>query len=467
MRIHPSDNVEVNTATGHKSAVRDIEAGEAVIKYGFPIGYATKDIKAGEHVHTHHTTSALTGLGVWAYHPTADASREIADAGKTFRGYLRKNGDVGIRNELWIIPTVGCANCAAKVLADKISAETGITARALTHQFGCSQLGDDLLTTQKVLCGLIRHPNAGGVLVLGLGCEENHLDSLRGVLGEDYDHERVRFLNLQDCGDETVVGMELLRELTAIMAKDERTDVPLSKLRIGVKCGGSDGYSGITANPLVGQAAEKFADDGAAVLMTEIPEVFGAEEVLLARCQDRQIFDEVSAMIQRFQQYFIDHGEGIADNPSPGNVKGGITTLEEKSLGCVQKGGHVPVCGALAFGAKPVSGGLWMVDGPGNDLVAVTNLAASGAHLILFTTGRGTPLCAPVPTLKLSTNNALAEKKPHWIDFNAGRLLDGVSMDALTAELYDVCVACAEGSKTVGEKQGFSDIALFKNGVTL
>ncbi len=467
MKIHPSDNVEINTATGHKYAAKDIENGEAIIKYGFPIGYATADIKAGEHVHTHNLTSALSGLGVWAYHPTKDASRLIVDAGKTFKGYLRKNGDVGIRNELWIIPTVGCANCAAKALAAKIEAETSITARALIHQFGCSQLGDDLRTTQKTLCGLIRHPNAGGVLVLGLGCEENHLDSLKSVLGEEYDHERVRFLNLQDCRDEIADGMTILRELAQMMAGDVRTDVPLAKLRIGVKCGGSDGYSGITANPLVGVCAEKFANDGSTVLMTEIPEVFGAEEILLTRCTNKKVFDDVSAIIQRFRQYFISHGEGIADNPSPGNVKGGITTLEEKSLGCVQKGGHVPVCGALDFGEKPASGGLFMVDGPGNDLVAVTGLAASGAHLILFTTGRGTPLSAPVPTLKLSTNSALAEQKPHWIDFNAGRLLDDIPMSALADELYAVCLACAEGKQTVGERLGYYDIALFKNGVTL
>ena len=471
MLIHEKDNVLVDPSTGQKTARFDIRSGERVMKYGYPIGVATTDIKAGEPVHIHNLRSAISGVGAWEFRPEkAVGSLSAAEAGlpEFFFGYLRADGSVGIRNELWIIPTVGCANCTAKVLAQKCGG------KALTHQFGCSQLGDDLAMTRRILCGLARNPNAGGVLILGLGCEENTLGSMRAELGES---ERIKYLNLQDCGDEIAEGMRQIDELRRGMAGDKREKFPVSKLRIGVKCGGSDGYSGITANPLVGRTMEIFAASGATLLMTEIPEVFGAEEVLLSHCQSRGAFDETASMISEFRKYYIDHGEGISDNPSPGNIAGGISTLEEKSLGCVQKGGQVEVLGGLSCGENVgercrtagQGGGLWMVNGPGNDLIAVTNLAASGAALILFTTGRGTPLCAPVPPLKLSTNSRLAEKKAHWIDFDAGRLLSEPECDAaaLTKELYRLCTDVCSGKETVGEQNGYYDIALWKNGVTL
>lgn len=458
MQIHPSDNVEICPENGQKYAMCDMKAGESIIKYGFPIGHAKTDIRKGEHVHSHNLASSLSGLGDWKYQPKLyDAGEKIE---KTFMGYRRKNGDVGIRNDLWIVPTVGCANGIAKALAEKNGA------KALTHPYGCSQLGDDLHVTQKILCGLIKHPNAGGVLVLGLGCENNHLGRMREVLGE-VDEERIRFLNLQDCSDEIAEGTAILEELKKNMETDKRVSLPVSMLKIGVKCGGSDGFSGITANPLVGQTMGLFDRAGATVFMTEVPEVFGAEEILLSRCDSRETFEKVSGMIRRFREYFIAHGEGIADNPSPGNIEGGITTLEEKSLGCVQKGGYVTVRGALEFGETATGGGLYLVNGPGNDQVAVTNLTAAGAHMILFTTGRGTPLCAPIPTLKISTNDQLYEKKPHWIDFNAGQLLKGISMPVLTNELFSLCLAIADGRKSCGEKRGYYDIAIFKDGVTL
>ena len=459
MRIHPSDTVEVRD-DGQKYSLIAIRAGEQVIKYGFPIGIATADIAAGEQVGPHNLKTALDGLGEWCYDPAPAVVFSPFEA--TFMGYPRANGDVGIRNELWIIPTVGCINHVVRQLAEQSGG------RGLTHPYGCSQLGGDLLTTQKTLCGLIRHPNAGGVLVLGLGCENNGLDELRAVLGENYDKSRVRFLNLQDCEDEIAEGMQLIGELKERMSCDMRVQTPLSALRIGVKCGGSDGYSGITANPLVGRISERFYAAEATVLMSEIPEVFGAEPLLLARATSREVFDRAADMIRAFRQYFIDHGESIAENPSPGNVAGGITTLEEKSLGCVQKAGRVPLVDALNFGQRPNAGsGLYLVNGPGNDLVAITNLAASGAHIILFTTGRGTPLCAPVPTLKIATNSALYRKKPHWMDFDAGRLLDGAAMDDLTDALFTLCLATAEGQPSVGERAGSCDIAIFKDGVTL
>lgn len=458
MRIHPSDNVEVRE-DGQKYALCPVAEGENIIKYGYPIGHATRDIEVGERVSPENLRSNLQGRGEWTYEPTETAP--VGTKAGVFQGYLRKNGDVGIRNELWIIPTVGCINDVAKRLAN-ISG-----AKALTHPYGCSQLGDDQLVTQKILCGLIHHPNAGGVLVLGLGCENNGIEEMKKVLGE-YDAERVCFLNLQDCVDEDAEALAILDELKDLMKADQRSEVPLSKLRIAVKCGGSDGYSGITANPLVGRAMERHAAFGGTVLMTEMPEIFGAEQLLLSRSESREVFEEAAGMIRACRQYFIDHGEGIADNPSPGNIAGGISTLEEKSLGCVQKAGKVPLCGALNFGAlPPADGGLYLVNGPGNDMVAVTNLAASGAHMILFTTGRGTPLSSVVPTLKISTNTPLAKKKLHWIDFDAGVLLDGADMDSLSGDLMALCLAVANGKETKSEEKGFYDIAIFKNGVTL
>ncbi len=458
MQIHSLDNVEVRE-DGHKYALKEIPAGENVIKYGFPIGSAKCDIHIGDKVSPENLRSNLQGMGEWTYTP-AETCPMNTKSGE-FMGYLRKNGNVGIRNELWVIPTVGCINDIAKVIAEKSGG------KALVHPYGCSQLGGDLLTTQKILCGLIRHPNAGGVLVLGLGCEENGIGEMLKTLG-DYDTERVRFLNIQDCEDEIAEGLKITEELKELMSADKRTAQPISKLRIAVKCGGSDGYSGITANPLVGRAMEKFVDFGGTVLMSEIPEVFGAEQLLLSRSENEQVFEETVAIIRAFRKYFIDHGEGISDNPSPGNIAGGISTLEEKSLGCVQKAGNVKLCGALNFGETPkADGGLYLVNGPGNDMVAVTNLTASGAHIILFTNGRGTPLSAPIPTLKISTNSAIAKKKPHWIDFNAGVLLDGEDMDKLGEELFTLCREVAGGKEPKSEEKGYYDIAIFKDGVTL
>lgn len=456
MQLHPLDNVEVREDK-HKYALCAIANGENIIKYGFPIGHATRDIAVGEKVDPSNLRSNLEGRGNWEYHPFSHSRASVKQ--KTFMGYLRKNGDVGIRNELWIVPTVGCVNGIARTLAQKSGA------KALCHPYGCSQLGGDHDTTMKVLRGLVKHPNAGGVLVLGLGCENNGIAAFHEFLGE-IDEERIRFLNMQDCENEMEDGLTILNELTQLIQKDQRVPVPYSKLRIAVKCGGSDAYSGITANPVVGHVADRFYEYDATVLMSEIPEVFGAEQVLLARSVDRDAFDKTAKMIQNFRQYFIDHGEGIADNPSPGNIAGGISTLEEKSLGCVQKAGRLPLCGALNFGETPSGSGLYMVNGPGNDMVAVTTLAASGAHMILFTTGRGTPLCGPVPTLKIATNTPLYENKKHWIDFNAGIALES-DLSTVSESLFDLCIQTAEGKITVGETRGYEDIAIFKNGITL
>lgn len=448
--IHPDDNVKVNLYNGHKYAVRDIKKGEKVIKYGFSIGIAVQDITAGEHIHTHNLKTALSGIDNYTYNPEIrpiDAQKPV-----TIKAYVRKNGDIGIRNEIWIINTVGCINKTAEKLANV----TG--AYCFPHPYGCSQLGDDHETTQKILCGLIRHPNAGGILVLGLGCENNNIAELKKVLGE-YDAERIRFLNIQDCEDEISDGIAIINELKALIKNDVRADVPISRLKIGLKCGGSDGLSGITANPLCGKITDKLVSmDGVAVL-TEVPEMFGAEQILMNRCINEDVFNDTVKMINNYKSYFISHGQPVSENPSPGNKEGGITTLEEKSLGCVQKGGTAPVTAVLGYGDTANRKGLNLLNGPGNDMVAVTNLTASGCHMILFTTGRGTPLGAPVPTLKIATNSALAEKKKHWIDFNA--------QSGSSEALFNLIVETANGRQAVNELYGYREIAIFKDGVTL
>ncbi len=457
--IHENDNVYINLEEGHKYARRDIKKGENIIKYGFPIGHATEDIKKDEHVHSHNVKTNLSDISDYKYN-FVDHGIKIGSTDKTFMAYVRKNGDVGIRNDIWVVNTVGCINKTAQIIAEKAGA------KYFPHPFGCSQLGGDMEVTQKVLAGLVKHPNAGGVLVLGLGCENNNLDVFKPCLGE-FDEERIRFLNTQECEDEIEDALAIINELKAIAAKDERVPVPLSKLKIGLKCGGSDGYSGITANPLCGSLCNRMSEMGGTCILTEVPEMFGAEHLLMERCVTEEVFNKTVNMVNGYKKYFMAHNQPIYENPSPGNKKGGITTLEEKSLGCVQKGGLANVTDVLDYGDIVTKSGLSLMNGPGNDLVAVTNLSVSGVHIVLFTTGRGTPFGGPVPTVKISTNSALAERKKNWIDFNAGRLLEGVSMEQLTDELLDYVVSVAEGKECLSEKNGFFEISIFKDGVTL
>lgn len=459
MIINKLDNVEVNLENGHKYALCDIKAGENIIKYGNPIGHATCDIKRGEHIHTHNMKTNLSGNIEYKYEPDyVKVPKEKTD--KTFMGYLRENGDIGIRNEIWIINTVGCVNKIAK----KLSEVTG--AKHFEHPYGCSQLGGDQRITQLILKGLVNHPNAAGVLVLGLGCENNNIGEFKKVLGE-YNPQRVKFLNAQDSSDEIADGVKLVDELKEYTKTFKREPIPVSKLRIGLKCGGSDGLSGITANPLVGRLSDKMISYGAGCVLTEVPEMFGAEHLLMKRCPTRELFDKTVDLINNFKDYFTSHNQVIYENPSPGNKKGGITTLEEKSLGCIQKGGMSEVSAVLDYGDTISGGGLSLLNGPGNDIVAVTNLSAAGAHLILFTTGRGTPLGAPVPTIKISTNHNLAAKKNNWIDFDAAQVLDGRSMNEVCDSLTDYVISVASGGRTANEKNGYSEIAIFKDGVTL
>lgn len=456
MKINPKDNVRVDLKSGHKYALADIKAGDDVIKYGNPIGHATVDIKSGEHVHTHNLATNLACEIKYSYSGDFAPMQRI-ECDRTFMGYLRENGDVGIRNEIWIINTVGCVNKVARRLAEL----TG--AIAFEHPYGCSQLGGDHLITQTVLASLTRHPNAAGVLVLGLGCENNNIEEFKKVLGE-YDKRRVRFLNTQDSDDEIADGVRIINELKEYRDTFKRVPIPVSRLRVGLKCGGSDGLSGITANPLVGRFSDRLITLGGACALTEVPEMFGAEQLLMKRAASRDVFDSTVRMINGFKKYFTSHGQEIYENPSPGNKAGGITTLEEKSLGCVQKGGSAEVVDVLGYGDTVTKPGLTLVDGPGNDIVAVTNLASAGVHLILFTTGRGTPLGGAVPTVKISTNRSLAEKKTGWIDFDASPTLDG---DDLTDELFDYVVSVASGEKTKNEENGYREISIFKDGIVL
>ena len=455
MIINKLDNVEVNLENGHKYALCDIKVGENIIKYGNPIGHATAEIKRGEHVHTHNMKTNLSGNLEYNY--SGGCEYAFSDTGATFLGYERENGDVGIRNEIWIIPTVGCVNKIAEELAKK----TG--AYAFTHPFGCSQLGDDQNITQLVLKGLVNHPNAGGVLVLGLGCENNNIDLFKSVLGS-WNEKRVKFLVCQDVENELESGVQIINELKEYASSFEKKPVPVSKLRIGLKCGGSDGYSGISANPLLGRFSDTLTQMGGTVILTEVPEMFGAEHLLMERAENEDVFERTVSLINDFKDYYTAHGQVVYENPSPGNKAGGITTLEEKSLGCVQKCGTSIVRDVLNYGDTVRKNGLSLLNGPGNDIVAITNLTACGAHLILFTTGRGTPLGAPVPTVKVSTNSTLATKKSAWIDYDASPTLGGKDLDK---EFFDFVIDVASGKETKNEQNGYREISIFKDGVTL
>ncbi len=459
MIINPNDNVEVNLATGHKAALCDIKCGENIIKYGFPIGHATKDIKCGETVHTDNVKTNLGELLTYTYNPNFKEIKK-AEKERFFEGYVRENGEVGIRNDIWIVNTVGCVNKVAQKIAEK----TG--ALFFPHPFGCSQLGGDHKTTQLVLRGLVNHPNAGGVLVLGLGCENNNIDEFKKMLG-DVNSKRVKFLNAQDFDDEIEEGVRLVNELKEYASKFKREKVSVSKLKVGLKCGGSDGYSGITANPLVGRFSDMLISHGGTSVLTEVPEMFGAETLLMDRCENKEVFDKTVRLINNFKEYFTRHNQVIYENPSPGNKKGGITTLEEKSLGCVQKGGTSKVVDVLNFGDTLKKSGLNLLNGPGNDIVAITNLTAAGAHMILFTTGRGTPVGAPVPTVKVATNSNLAKRKTNWIDFNAGVIIEGKTIDETAEDFFDFCIDVASGKETKNEQNDYREISIFKDGVIL
>jgi altronate hydrolase len=466
IKINPADNVAVVLRSdspinfGHKIATRDISAGEEVIKYGYPIGFATADIKTGEHVHSHNLKTGLKENMDYTYQPVE--STPVPQGPGLFMGYKRRNGKAGIRNEVWIIPTVGCVNPIGDAVARRFQGVYNFP-----HPYGCSQLGEDHENTKKILCGLVRHPNAGGVLVLGLGCENNSIAEMKENLGE-VDESRVKFLNCQDYDDEITAASLLIEEIMAEMKSDIREAIPTSELIIGLKCGGSDGLSGITANPLVGAFTDRLVAEGGSAILTEVPEMFGAETILMNRCKNEKIFNKTVNLINNFKKYFIDNRQPIYENPSPGNKEGGITTLEDKALGCTQKAGSATVVDVLSYGEVLKEKGLNLLESPGNDLVASTALAASGAHMVLFTTGRGTPFGAPVPTVKISSNTQLFNKKRGWIDFDAEPLIRGISPDEMANIFYSYIIRLASGEAfTNTEQNGIRDLTIFKTGVTL
>ena len=462
---------------GHKMAICEIPAGGEVIKYGYRIGNTKEAVKAGAWIHTHNIKTALGDLLEYTYEPVAaglDTVKEEVAEDVTFMGFNRPDGKVGVRNEIWIIPTVGCVNNVATAIAkqanDWLQAEAaGGTVEeviAFPHPYGCSQMGDDQEHTRKILADLINHPNAGGVLVLGLGCENSNIDVLKPYIGS-YDENRVKFLVSQECEDEIAESVEIIKGLIQYASGFKREPISVSRLVIGMKCGGSEGLSGITANPLVGRFSGKLRSKGGTTILTEVPEMFGAETILMNRCANEELFHQTVDLINDFKNYFKSHNQTIYENPSPGNKKGGISTLEDKSLGCTQKSGSAPVKGVLQYGETVKTPGLNLLSAPGNDLVAATALAAAGAHIVLFTTGRGTPFASPVPTMKISTNSRLAGKKSNWIDFNAGVLVEDSTMAEETEKLFDYVVEVASGKKVCSEAAGFHDMAIFKQGVTL
>ena len=486
IQIHPDDTVAValqpipagseycgviaqsDIPQGHKMAMQAMPQGSQVMKYGFSIGHVTEDIQPGQWVHSHNMKTNLSGQEEYIYEPENCVLPSLES--KTFQGYLRKDGKAAVRNEIWIIPTVGCVNDVAKALAnDNQDLVKGSIdgLYAFTHPFGCSQTGDDHAQTRKLLASLAKHPNAGAVLVLGLGCENLTREQFIEELGE-YDTERIRFLTCQQVEDEMAAGREILEECAAYASQFERQTLPTSKLVIGMKCGGSDGLSGITANPVVGRFSDMLVAMGGSTVLTEVPEMFGAEGFLMNRCVNETVFQKAVNMINGFKDYFLRHNEVVYENPSPGNKAGGITTLEEKSCGCVQKGGNAPIVDVIGYGEQVQTQGLNMLYGPGNDLVSSTALTAAGAHIILFTTGRGTPFGAPAPTVKIATNTPLAQKKAMWMDFNAGVVADGEqTIDENGAELMEFVLSIASGKQTKTEQKGFREISIFKDGVVL
>jgi altronate hydrolase len=474
-QIHLGTRVVVaqeDIGRGHKIAVKKITKGENIIKYGFPIGHATEEIQEGDFVHSHNVKTNLKGELDYTFRQQEPVLRknEISEV-PTFLGYKRENGDVGVRNELWLINTVGCINKVAENLArmgnNLLKGDNFDGVHYFSHPYGCSQLGDDLEYTQKILANLVQHPNAGGVVVLGLGCENNYIDLFKNAIGE-YNPNRVKFMSVQMEDDEMEKGLELMQEVFEYATSFKREEVPVSALRIGLKCGGSDGLSGITANPLLGSFSDRLIDYGGSTVLTEVPEMFGAETILMDRAKDKETFNDIVDLVNNFKQYFIKYEQPVYENPSPGNKAGGITTLEEKSLGCVQKGGFSPVQDVIAYGDTIQSKGLTLLQGPGNDLVSVTALGASGCQIVLFTTGRGTPFGGPTPTVKISTNTQLYEKKKNWIDFNAGKLVENTGMEEMTDSFFDYIIDLASGRKLANnEVYGFKEIAIFKDGVTM
>ncbi|WP_028307009.1 UxaA family hydrolase [Desulfitibacter alkalitolerans] len=492
IRIHEKDNVAIaldavqkgsqatvgnqtiyiseDIGKGHKIAIKDVPKDSEIIKYGFPIGKASVDIHLGSWVHDHNLKTGLGDILSYEYKPSLKPQKVVKCM--NFKGFKRPDGKVGVRNEIWIIPTVSCVNRNAELIEraavekfkDSCQGIDGIY--TLKHPYGCSQLGDDHLNTQKILANLVKHPNAAAVLVLGLGCENNNVDEFKRVL-KDYDVNRVKFLEAQEVEDEITEGTALIEKLINYAKEFSRQDCSIDYLSIGLKCGGSDAFSGLTGNPLLGAFSDRLIECGGTSVLTEVPEMFGAETILLNRCANEEVFNKAVELINGFKEYFNSYNQPIYENPSPGNKAGGISTLEEKSLGCVQKGGIGNIVDVLQYGELLQKNGLNLLNSPGNDMVASTALAAAGCQIILFTSGRGTPLGTCVPTIKIATNSEIFKQKNNWMDFDAGPIISGKNIDNVLEDFWDYVIEVAEGKSTKSEILGFREIAIFKSGVTL
>lgn len=492
IRIHETDNVGIavegakrgdklvcdqisciatmDIPVNHKIALKNFDQGDIIIKYGNKIGVATQKIQEGDWVHSHNMETGLSGLLEYSYNPTEKSAVHAKVKKNTFRGYIRENGSVGTRNEIWVVPTVSCVNHTTQMIVEKAKEKYGHLCDgiyAFPHNAGCSQLGTDHLVTQRILASIVKHPNAGGVLIVSLGCENNNLKEFRPVLGE-INENRIKFMIAQEEGDEIEAGVKKIGEIASFISADKREEVPVSKLKIGFKCGGSDALSGVTANPLCGKVSEMVTSEGGTAILTEVPEMFGAETILMNRADSGETFGKIVNLINDFKQYYMDYKQPIYENPAPGNKAGGITTLEEKSLGCIQKGGYCTVTDTLMYGENAHKAGLNLMNGPGNDSVSITNLVAAGAQIILFTTGRGNPLGTSVPAIKIASNTDLYTRKRHWFDFNAGSLLDGDTMENLSEQMWNKIISvCSGDTRTQNEIYGYKDIMIFKNGVLL
>lgn len=484
LRLHPKDNVALALRPlpsgarvsvegislftrdpipyGHKVALVSIPKGGRIIKYGYPIGRAVRSISPGEHVHVHNTESGRAH-GDTARPVIREESSLIPRFPQdTFLGFRRQDGRVGVRNHVLVMASVHCVNGGVERIGREVP---GVV--ALPHIYGCSQLGEDLAQTRRVLEGYVSHPNVGATLIVGLGCEALPTRELvDGLRDRGY---RVELLLLQEIGGSRAAvrkGKELAAELLGEVGKLRPEPVPLSELVVGVECGGSDAWSGVTANPAVGAIADALVAHGGTVILSEVTEFIGAEHILAARAISPEVGKAILRAVARREGVAVEMGVDLRGaQPSPGNMEGGLTTIEEKSLGAIVKGGTTPVREFLGYGERPSARGLVVMDTSGNDLESVTGMVAGGAQVVLFTTGRGTPVGNPiVPVIKISSNTPLYERMRDDLDFDAGSILRGEPPTSVAARLAALLLEVAGGRPTQAEVWGHREFAIEPRG---
>ncbi|RJE79015.1 UxaA family hydrolase [Paracoccus sp. JM45] len=473
--LDPADNVAILTKkgiapAGHKIARADIAFGQAILKYGQIIGYATADITAGDHVHSHncafgkHDRNYRSGSGLAA--AKAVLARYEAPE-MTFYGYHRADGRVGTRNFIALVSTVNCSATVIRRAAEELRIEGALAdypnvdgVVAFAHGSGCGMAdhGPGWDALQRVLTGHAGHPNVGAALFVGLGCEVMQISRMKRDLGQA---ARFHGLSIQENGGtrRTINAIKgRVRQLLPQVDAERRATAGVAHLRIGLQCGGSDGFSGITANPALGVACDMLAAQGASVVLSETPEIFGAERLLLDRAASPDIAGKLLERLDWWQDYAARNGASLDNNPSPGNKAGGLTTILEKSLGAVAKAGGTPLNAVLEYGQTITAAGLNFMDTPGYDPVSVTGQIAGGAQLIVFTTGRGSAFGSkPAPTIKLATNDALFSAMRDDMDLNCGDVLTGVSLTEKAGQIVDMILAVASGQHSKSEALGLGD----------